>query len=114
MVWLEACGLRYQVQEDKVAQEGYDTLMELTDSRYRLSMIVARRAAQLKTGIPSTLDYDELGDMSNTVSIAMKEVELGQGIVWGEELPAMNDLRRASEPLRRQDPEFSHTAPLEQ
>jgi hypothetical protein len=43
-----------------MAQEGYDRLMALTDSRYRLSMIVARRAAQLKGGIPTTLDVDEM------------------------------------------------------
>jgi DNA-directed RNA polymerase subunit omega len=97
-----------------MAQEGYDTLLELTDSRYRLSMVVARRAAQLKTGIPSTLEPDELAGMSNTVSIAMKEVELGEGIVWGDELPDVSDLRRASEPLRRQDPEFSVSSPLAQ
>jgi DNA-directed RNA polymerase subunit omega len=88
--------------------------MELTDSRYRLSMVVARRAAQLKTGIPTTLDYDELDGMSNTVSTAMKESELDKGIVGGDERPESSDLRRASEPLRRQDPEFSHSAPLEQ
>jgi DNA-directed RNA polymerase subunit omega len=97
-----------------MAQEGYDTLMELTDSRYRLSMIVARRAAQLKTGIPSTLDQDALAGISNTVTIAMKELELGAGIKWGDELPAISDLRRVSEPTRRPDPEFSVSAPLAQ
>jgi DNA-directed RNA polymerase subunit K/omega len=42
--------------------------MALTDSRSRLSMIVARRAAQLKGGIPTTLDAEEMPEAGqNTV-----------------------------------------------
>lgn len=89
-----------------MAQEGYDTLMALTDSRYRLSMIVARRAAQLKAGIPSMLDADALPHTSNTVSIAMKELESGRDIVWGDELPSIDELRRLVE-RRPEEPTFS-------
>ena len=89
-----------------MAQEGYDTLMALTDSRYRLSLIVARRAAQLKAGIPTTLDVDEAPHTSNTVSIAMKELELDRGIVWGDELPSTDELRRLVE-RRPEEPTFS-------
>jgi len=93
-------------EEDQVAQEGYDTLMALTDSRYRLSMIVARRAAQLKAGIPNTLDPDTAPRTSNTVSIAMKELETGDDIVWGDELPSTDELRRLVE-RRPEEPTFS-------
>lgn len=93
-----------------MAQEGYDRLMALTDSRYRLSMIVARRAAQLKGGIPSTLDYDEMpAARLNSVSIAMRELELGREVRWGNEsLPSFEDLKRTvAEERRREEPTFT-------
>lgn len=83
-----------------MAQEGYDSLLALTDSRYRLTMIVARRAAQLKSGVPSLLTQDQLPRTGNTVTIAMKELELGLPIRWGDDLPAFEELRRSSEPRR--------------
>ncbi len=85
-----------------MAQEGYDKLMKLTDSRYRLTMIVGRRAAQLKTGMPSLLEEGELAPTANTVSIAMKELELGRPIVWGSELPEPEELRRAVSASRQE------------
>lgn len=81
-----------------MAQEGYDVLMELTDSRYRLSMIVARRAAQLKLGVPSLLEEGDTSVTHNTVTVAMKELELGKGIRWGSELPSVEELRRTVAP----------------
>lgn len=85
-----------------MAQEGYDRLMGLTDSRYRLSMIVARRAAQLKLGVPPLLDEDELPDTVNTVTLAMKEFELGKPIRWGADLPDVEALRRVFTPPRQE------------
>lgn len=92
-----------------MAQEGYDRLMALTDSRYRLSMIVARRAAQLKGGIPTTLDPDELPEAAqNTVSVAMREFELARDVRWGDELPSFDELRRTVvEERRREEPSFT-------
>jgi DNA-directed RNA polymerase subunit omega len=92
-----------------VAQEGYDRLMALTDSRYRLSMIVARRAAQLKGGIPTTLDVDEMPEArQNTVTVAMREFELGREVRWGDELPSYDDLKRTVvEEKRREEPSFT-------
>ncbi|MBX3143187.1 MAG: DNA-directed RNA polymerase subunit omega [Trueperaceae bacterium] len=87
-----------------MAQEGYDKLLSLTDSRYRLSMVVARRAAQLKLGIPTFLTVDELPPGQNTVTLAMKELEIGDQIKWGDDLPAMDELRRAVEPKRVETP----------
>lgn len=93
-----------------MAQEGYDTLMSLTDSRYRLSMIVARRAAQLKAGIPTTLDPDEAPRTTNTVTLAMKELEGNKGIMWGDDLPSTDELRRLVE-RRPEEPSFGVTRP---
>jgi len=87
-----------------MAQEGYDTLLALTDSRYRLSMITARRAAQLKSGIPTVLEVDQLPRNENTVTLAMKELELSDEIVWGSDLPSFDTLRRAVEPVRVEAP----------
>ncbi len=93
-----------------MAQEGYDTLIALTDSRYRLSMIVARRAAQLKSGIPSVLDLDDLPRTENSVTIAMKELELTDDVKWGDDLPSMDELRRVAEPPKPEPvPAFAGT-----
>lgn len=85
-----------------MAQEGIDTLLALTDSRYRLSMITARRAAQLKTGIPSILDPEERPKTRNTVTIAMKEVATGR-ITWGDDLPTIDEIRQEIEQERRRE-----------
>lgn|SRR5690554_5084851 len=94
-----------------MAQEGYDTLLALTDSRYRLSMITARRAAQLKSGIPTVLEVDQLPRNENTVTLAMKELELSDQIVWGDDLPSLDVLRRAVEPVRVEAPATFAAAP---
>lgn len=86
------------MEEPNVAQEGYDVLMALTDSRYRLSIIVARRAAQLKLGVPSLLEEGELAPTQNSVTIAMKELELDKPLRWGTELPSVEELRRTVAP----------------
>ncbi len=101
------------LEESQVAQEGYDELMKLTDSRYRLSMIVARRAAQLKLGVPSLLEEGELEPTQNTVTIAMKELELGKPIRWGNDLPSVEELRRTVAPPPRPEPAPESAAPAE-
>jgi len=85
-----------------VAQEGYDKLLALTDSRYRLSIVVARRAAQLKFGVPTVLDVDDVPKNENTVSLAMKELILSDEIKWNEDddLPTLDEVRRTVEPVR--------------
>lgn len=94
-----------------MAQEGYDTLMTLTESRYGLSIIVARRAAQLKLGVPSLLEEDELPATRNTVTVAMKELELGKPIRWGTDLPSIEELRRTVTPPRQESAPEQPQAP---
>lgn len=77
-----------------MAQKGFDILREVTDSRYRLSMVVGRRAAQLKKGVPSTVTGKVVPDSKNAVSAAMEELELGTGVVWGKDLPSFADISR--------------------
>lgn len=90
-----------------MAQEGFDTLMSLTDSRYRLSMIVARRAAQLKLGIPPVLPPEDYPKTRNTVTIAMRELEEGD-IVWGDKLPSVEELQKELEREKREE-QISYT-----
>ena len=92
-----------------MAQDGFDTLLALTDSRYRLSIIVARRAAQLKGGIPTLLEPEEMPSTGrqNTVTLAMRELQLDKELRWGDDLPSLEELRRVNEQSRRaQDTEY--------
>ncbi len=100
-------------QEGPLSQVGYDRLLALTDSRYRLSTIVGRRAAQLKGGIPTTLDPDEMPEARlNTVTLAMKEFELGREVRFGEDLPTADELRRTvQDERRREEPTFTVSRP---
>lgn len=98
----------------QVAQEGYDTLIALTDSRYRLSMIVARRAAQLKSGIPPVLDVTQLPRTENSVTIAMKELELTQDVKWGDDLPSSEELKRVAAPPKPEPAAVFTPAPLDE
>ena len=84
-----------------MAQRGFDDLMKLTDSRYRLSMIVARRAAQLKGGIPSVLEPDERPRSTNAVTIAMEELRKSNAVTWGDDIPSAEELRRVVERSNR-------------
>lgn len=77
-----------------MAQKGFDVLREATDSRYRLSMVVGRRAAQLKLGVPSTLTHKVVPKGENAVSAAMAELESGSGVIWGEGLPSAEEIGR--------------------
>lgn len=87
-----------------MAQVGYDTLLNLTDSRYRLSIVVARRAAQLKSGMPTLLTAEEMPDAaSNTVTVAMEELRLGKGVEFGVDLPADASLREFRAKQRREE-----------
>ena len=90
-----------------MAQEGYDKLMELTDSRYRLSMIAARRAAQIKNGIPPLLSHEEYPKTRNTVTLALTELVLDKGIKWGDELPSQDELKQTVEREKRLDTSYS-------
>ncbi len=84
-----------------MAQEGFDKLIGLTDSRYRLSIVVGRRAAQIKNGIPSTLSHEEYPKTRNTVTIALKEMVLDKGIHWGKDMPKLDDLKKTLEQDRK-------------
>jgi DNA-directed RNA polymerase subunit omega len=94
-----------------MAQEAYDKLMEMTDSRYRLSMVAARRAAQLKAGVPTLLAPNEQPKTKNAVTVALKELALDKGIQWGtdDSLPTNEELKQTVEREMRANREQSYT-----
>jgi DNA-directed RNA polymerase omega subunit len=94
-----------------MAQEAYDKLMEMTDSRYRLSMVAARRAAQLKAGVPSVLAPNEQPKTKNAVTIALRELALDKGIKWGvdDSLPTNEELKQNVEREMRATREQNYT-----
>jgi DNA-directed RNA polymerase subunit omega len=92
-----------------MAQEGYDKLMSLVDSRYRLSMLVAKRAAQLKNGIPPLLSPEETPKTRNTVSLALKELVLDKPLVWGDDLPSVEELKKTVEREKQKSESTSYS-----
>ncbi len=87
---------------------GFDKLIGLTDSRYRLSVIVAKRARQIKKGIPSLLSAAEYpknrdGESHFEVAVAMQELLLDKGIRWGVNLPTEAVLVKSYETKREAD-----------
>lgn len=77
-----------------MAQEQIDNLLDRVDSRYRLAMVVSRRAAQIKKGFPDLLEPDELPQARNSVSVALKELVLHRDVRWGNDLPSLQELNK--------------------
>ncbi|MEM7739049.1 MAG: DNA-directed RNA polymerase subunit omega [Deinococcota bacterium] len=90
-----------------MAQDGYDELMQLTDSRYTLSMIAARRAAQIKSGLPSVLSADDYPATRNTVTVAMHELINTDKLVWGPDLPDEKAMKQVLEKDKREAETYS-------
>jgi DNA-directed RNA polymerase omega subunit len=97
--------------EVQMAQEAYDKLMEMTDSRYRLSVIAARRAAQLKMGVAPVLSPQDLPKSKNAVTLALKELSSSKDIKWGvdDNLPTNEELKQSVEREMRAHREQSYT-----
>ncbi|WP_293911964.1 DNA-directed RNA polymerase subunit omega [Deinococcus sp.] len=61
-----------------MAEKDIDKLLSLTDSKYRLSVVTAKRAIQLKAGAPSVLAPDVKASTHNLVTQAMRELATGK------------------------------------
>lgn len=68
-----------------MAEKDIDKLLSLTDSKYRLSVVIAKRAIQLKLGAPSVLSPETRAKTHNLVTQAMRELATGK-LVLGEDL----------------------------
>jgi len=84
-----------------MAQKDIDKLLALTDSKYRLTNLVAKRAAQLKSGLPTTLEPEERPHTRNAVTIAMREMLNGR-LAWGENIVKEERLAEAIQAARTQ------------
>ena len=60
---------------------------------HRLALVAARRAGQLKQGVPSTLTGKPIARADNAVTVALKELETGSGVRWGDDLPSTEAIR---------------------
>ncbi len=61
-----------------MAEKDIDKLLSMTDSKYRLSVVVAKRAIQLRSGAPSTLPTDVKARTRNLVTQSMRELATGK------------------------------------
>ncbi|WP_291425357.1 DNA-directed RNA polymerase subunit omega [Deinococcus sp.] len=61
-----------------MAEKDIDKLLSMTDSKYRLSVVTAKRALQLKSGAPSVLPSDQRAKTHNLVTQAMRELSTGK------------------------------------
>lgn len=83
-------------------QKDFDELMKLTPSRYALTMVVSRRAAQLKYGVTNTLTKKPIPREKNAVSAAMEELVTGSGVRWGDNLPTQEEILRFAQAEHRE------------
>lgn len=57
-----------------MAEKDIDKLLDLTDSKYRLSVVIAKRALQLRSGAPSILPVEQRVRTRNLVTQSMREL----------------------------------------
>lgn len=81
-----------------MAEKNIDKLLSLTDSKYRLSVVTAKRALQLRGGTSSVLPIEQRAKIRNLVTVAMRELAQDK-LVIGEDLI---DEERLNQDLNRQ------------
>ena len=64
-----------------MAEKDIDKLLAITDSKYRLSVITAKRALQLRAGAQSVLPPEQRARTHNLVTQAMRELAGGKLLV---------------------------------
>ncbi|MDL2344209.1 DNA-directed RNA polymerase subunit omega [Deinococcus sp. MIMF12] len=67
-----------------MAEKDIDKLLSLTDSKYRLSVVTAKRALQLRSGAPSVVSNEQRARTHNLVTLAMRELATGKLTVGTE------------------------------
>ncbi|GGJ37873.1 DNA-directed RNA polymerase subunit omega [Deinococcus roseus] len=85
-----------------MAEPNIDKMLALTNSKYSLSVVVAKRALQLKAGTPSALPVDQRAKIRNLVTVAMRELasgklQVGENLIDEEKLA--QDLQRTKQAL---------------
>ena len=85
-----------------MAEKNIDKLLTLTDSKYRLSVAVAKRAMQLKAGVNPVVPPEQRVGTRNLVTVAMRELatgtlEVGEGLVDDAKLSTLLERTRAAQ-----------------
>lgn len=75
-----------------MAEKNIDRLLSLTDSKYRLSVVIAKRAIQLRAGVAPVIPPEQRLGTRNMVTLAMREMATGR-LEWGEGLVDEGQLR---------------------
>lgn len=89
-----------------MAEKEIDQLLALTDSKYRLSVVTAKRALQLKAGVPSVVSPEVRVRTRNLVTLAMRELatgdlKVGEGLIEEDRLH-QDYARQRQQELQRQ------------
>jgi DNA-directed RNA polymerase subunit omega len=69
-----------------MSEKNIDKLLSLTDSKYQLSVAIAKRAMQLKAGVTPVISPESRAGVRNLVTVAMRELatgtlEMGPGLI---------------------------------
>jgi DNA-directed RNA polymerase subunit omega len=98
-----------------MAEQNIDKLLMQTGSKYRLSVVIAKRALQLRAGTQSVLPPEQRVKMHNLVTVAMREMAIDKLIV-GEQLideeRLSTDLLRKKQQDEKAAQERSHAAEM--
>ena len=61
-----------------MSEKNIDTLLALTDSKYQLSVAIAKRSMQLKAGVTPVVSAESRAGVRNLVTLAMRELATGK------------------------------------
>ncbi len=60
-----------------MSEKNIDKLLSLTDSKYQLSVAIAKRSLQLKAGVTPVISPEARAGVRNLITIAMREMATG-------------------------------------
>lgn len=84
-----------------MAERNIDKLLSMTDSKYRLSVAIAKRAMQLRSGVTPVIPAEQRVGTRNLVTVAMRELasgnlETGDDLVDESKLQTLLDRTKAA------------------
>jgi DNA-directed RNA polymerase subunit omega len=104
-----------------MSEKNIDKLLSQTDSKYKLSVAIAKRAMQLKSGVVPVISPDQRTNTRNLITVAMREMatgklEMGANLIDQARLDKhlAQEKQRQAEELQRQQagsyqmPEFDN------
>jgi DNA-directed RNA polymerase subunit omega len=85
-----------------MSEKNIDKLLSLTDSKYQLSVAIAKRSLQLKAGVNPVIAPEARAGVRNLVTVAMRELatdklEIGKGLIDDSKLDQHLSRTRAAQ-----------------